>query len=46
MTTSQKLMHATRRGNAYPYQLTDLLAGPDSRFAEHDLDASGAALLR
>ncbi len=38
----QKLMRATRRGNAYPYQLTDLLAGPDGRFAEHDLDASGA----
>jgi acetyl/propionyl-CoA carboxylase alpha subunit/acetyl-CoA carboxylase carboxyltransferase component len=38
----QKLLRATRRGDAYPYQLTDLLAGPDGRFTEHDLDASGA----
>ena len=26
----------------YPYELTDLLAGQDGRFEEHDLDASGA----
>ncbi len=38
----QKVLRATRRGNAYPYQLTDLLAGPDGRFTEHDLDDSGA----
>ena len=38
----QKLLRATRRGDAYPYQLTDLLAGPDGRFTEHDFDASGA----
>jgi acetyl/propionyl-CoA carboxylase alpha subunit/acetyl-CoA carboxylase carboxyltransferase component len=38
----QKVLRATRRGNVYPYQLTDLLAGPDGRFTEHDLDPSGA----
>ena len=38
----QKVLRATRRGNVYPYQLTGLLAGPDGRFTEHDLDASGA----
>jgi acetyl/propionyl-CoA carboxylase alpha subunit/acetyl-CoA carboxylase carboxyltransferase component len=38
----QKVLRATRRGNAYPYQLTGLLAGPDGRFTEHDLDDSGA----
>jgi acetyl/propionyl-CoA carboxylase alpha subunit/acetyl-CoA carboxylase carboxyltransferase component len=37
----QKVLRATRRGSAYPYQLTDLLAGPDGRFTEHDLDDSG-----
>ncbi len=36
----QKVLQATRRGNAYPYQLTDLLAGPDGRFTEYDLDNS------
>ena len=38
----QKVLRATRRGNAYPYQLTGLLAGPDGQFAEYDLDGSGA----
>jgi acetyl/propionyl-CoA carboxylase alpha subunit/acetyl-CoA carboxylase carboxyltransferase component len=38
----QKVLRATRRGNAYPYQLTGLLAGPDGRFTEHDLDDSRA----
>jgi acetyl/propionyl-CoA carboxylase alpha subunit/acetyl-CoA carboxylase carboxyltransferase component len=38
----QKVQRATRRGNIYPYQLTDLLAGPGGRFTEHDLDDSGA----
>jgi acetyl/propionyl-CoA carboxylase alpha subunit/acetyl-CoA carboxylase carboxyltransferase component len=38
----QKVLRATRRGNAYPYQLTDVLAGPDGRFTEHDLDDTGA----
>jgi acetyl-CoA carboxylase carboxyltransferase component/biotin carboxyl carrier protein len=38
----QKVLRATRRGNAYPYQLTDLLAGPGGRFTEYDLGDSGA----
>ncbi|MGH3295558.1 MAG: carboxyl transferase domain-containing protein, partial [Trebonia sp.] len=38
----QKVQRAARRGNVYPYELTDLLAGPDGRFVEHDLDADGA----
>src|SRR6202000_3218775 len=38
----QKALRAARRGNVYPYELTDLLAGPDGRFEEHDLDSAGA----
>ena len=38
----QKVLRAARRGTVYPYELTDLLAGQDGRFEEHDLDASGA----
>ncbi|MFD0688094.1 ATP-binding protein [Actinomadura fibrosa] len=38
----QKVLRAARRGNVYPYELTDMLAGPDGRFAEHDLDDTGA----
>ncbi|MEU5266636.1 biotin carboxylase N-terminal domain-containing protein [Amycolatopsis sp. NPDC021455] len=37
-----KVLRAARRGNVYPYELTDLLAGPEGTFAEHDLDDSGA----
>jgi acetyl/propionyl-CoA carboxylase alpha subunit/acetyl-CoA carboxylase carboxyltransferase component len=37
----QKVLRAARRGNVYPYELTDLLAGPDGTFTEHDLDADG-----
>ncbi|MEV3981513.1 carboxyl transferase domain-containing protein [Nonomuraea sp. NPDC049758] len=37
----QKVLRAARRGNAYPYELTGLLAGPQGRFVEHDLDADG-----
>ncbi|WP_103353551.1 biotin carboxylase N-terminal domain-containing protein [Amycolatopsis sp. CA-128772] len=37
-----KVLRAARRGNVYPYELTDLLAGPDGTFSEHDLDSSGA----
>ena len=37
----QKVLRAARRGNVYPYELTDLLAGPDGGFTEHDLDESG-----
>ena len=38
----QKVQRAARRGTVYPYELTSLMAGPDGRFTEHDLDASGA----
>jgi acetyl/propionyl-CoA carboxylase alpha subunit/acetyl-CoA carboxylase carboxyltransferase component len=38
----QKVLHAARRGNVYPYELTGLLAGADGRFAEHDLNEDGA----
>jgi acetyl/propionyl-CoA carboxylase alpha subunit/acetyl-CoA carboxylase carboxyltransferase component len=38
----QKVLRAARRGNVYPYELTSLLAGPDGRFTEHDLDETGA----
>ena len=38
----QKVLRAARRGNVYPYELTDLLAGPDGTFTEHDLDEAGA----
>jgi len=38
----QKVLSATRRGNSYPYQLADLLAGPGGQFTEHDLGDSGA----
>ncbi|MBP2325022.1 acetyl/propionyl-CoA carboxylase alpha subunit/acetyl-CoA carboxylase carboxyltransferase component [Kibdelosporangium banguiense] len=33
----QKVLRAARRGNVYPYELTDLLAGPSGSFVEHDL---------
>ncbi|SEF20729.1 Acetyl/propionyl-CoA carboxylase, alpha subunit [Amycolatopsis pretoriensis] len=38
-----KVLRAARRGNVYPYELTDLLAGPAGTFAEHDLE--GGALV-
>ncbi|MDG6101756.1 ATP-grasp domain-containing protein [Dactylosporangium aurantiacum] len=37
----QKVLRAARRGNVYPYELTDLLAGADGSFVEHDLDEQG-----
>ncbi|MCK2239084.1 MULTISPECIES: biotin carboxylase N-terminal domain-containing protein [unclassified Crossiella] len=37
----QKVLRAARRGNTYPYELTDLLAGPTGAFVEHDLDEQG-----
>jgi acetyl/propionyl-CoA carboxylase alpha subunit/acetyl-CoA carboxylase carboxyltransferase component len=37
----QKVQRAARRGNMYPYELTGLMAGPDGRFEEHDLDGAG-----
>ncbi|WP_410564872.1 biotin carboxylase N-terminal domain-containing protein [Amycolatopsis sp. cmx-4-61] len=36
-----KVLRAARRGNVYPYELTDLLAGAEGTFTEHDLDSSG-----
>ena len=30
-----------RRGNVYPYELTELVAGPKGNFVEHDLDEHG-----
>jgi len=41
---AQKVVRATRRGNAYPYQLTDVLAGPGGQFTEHELN-DGRALV-
>ncbi|WP_188189720.1 ATP-binding protein [Nonomuraea sp. SYSU D8015] len=38
----QKVLRAARRGNVYPYELTGMLAGPEGRFVEHDLDEHGA----
>ncbi len=38
----QKVLRAARRGHVYPYELTDVLAGADGGFVEHDLDESGA----
>ncbi|WHT22795.1 biotin carboxylase N-terminal domain-containing protein [Crossiella sp. CA-258035] len=37
----QKVLRAARRGNVYPYELTDLLAGNQGVFTEHDLDERG-----
>ena len=42
----QKVLRAARRGTVYPYELTSLLAGPDGRFAEYDLDGSRARWCR
>lgn len=39
----QKVLRAARRGNVYPYELTELLAGPEGRFVEHDLPESADA---
>ncbi|QVQ52811.1 ATP-grasp domain-containing protein [Spiractinospora alimapuensis] len=37
----QKVLRAARRGNVYPYELTDLLAGTGGQFTEYDLDDQG-----
>src|SRR5207248_2338909 len=34
----QKVLRAARRGNVYPYELTDMLAGAEGSFVEHDLE--------
>ncbi|MFJ9779927.1 biotin carboxylase N-terminal domain-containing protein [Amycolatopsis sp. NPDC101161] len=36
-----KVLRAARRGNVYPYELTELLAGAEGTFTEHDLDSAG-----
>jgi acetyl/propionyl-CoA carboxylase alpha subunit/acetyl-CoA carboxylase carboxyltransferase component len=38
----QKVQRAARRGNIYPYELADLMAGEAGTFAEYDLDGLGA----
>ncbi len=38
----QKVLLARRRGTVYPYELTDMLAGPGGSFTEYDLDDQGA----
>ncbi|MFC4003566.1 carboxyl transferase domain-containing protein [Prauserella oleivorans] len=37
----QKVLRARRRGTVYPYELTDMLAGPGGTFVEYDLDDTG-----
>jgi acetyl/propionyl-CoA carboxylase alpha subunit/acetyl-CoA carboxylase carboxyltransferase component len=37
----QKVLRASSRGTVYPYELTDVLAGNDGTFVEHDLDENG-----
>ncbi|MFE1168042.1 biotin carboxylase N-terminal domain-containing protein [Nocardiopsis sp. NPDC058789] len=37
----QKVLRAARRGTVYPYELTDMLTGPEGAFVEHDLDENG-----
>ena len=38
----QKVLRAKRRGTAYPYELTTMLAGATGSFTEYDLDNDGA----
>ncbi|TVT26549.1 ATP-grasp domain-containing protein, partial [Amycolatopsis rhizosphaerae] len=38
----QKVLSARRRDTVYPYELTEMLAGPHGSFVEHDLDDTGA----
>ncbi|GAA2637647.1 biotin carboxylase N-terminal domain-containing protein [Dactylosporangium fulvum] len=37
----QKVLSARRRGTTYPYELTEMLAGPLGSFTEYDLDDTG-----
>jgi len=37
-----KVLRARRRGLVYPYELVDVLTGPDGTLVEHDLDDTGA----
>ncbi|GAA3870235.1 biotin carboxylase N-terminal domain-containing protein [Saccharothrix violaceirubra] len=36
----QKVLRARRRGTVYPYELTDMIAGPGGSFTEYDLTDS------
>ena len=38
----QKVLSASRRGTVYPYELVDMLAGPDGSFVEYDFDEAKA----
>ncbi|MEV8517928.1 carboxyl transferase domain-containing protein [Dactylosporangium sp. NPDC051484] len=38
----QKVLSARRRGTTYPYELTEMLTGPNGTFVEHDLNDVGA----
>ena len=38
---AQKVLRARRRGTVYPYELQSMVAGPNGRVAEHDLDDAG-----
>jgi acetyl/propionyl-CoA carboxylase alpha subunit/acetyl-CoA carboxylase carboxyltransferase component len=38
---AQKVLRARRRGTVYPYELHDMVAGPNGQFVEHDLDDAG-----
>ncbi|MQA11695.1 MAG: ATP-grasp domain-containing protein [Pseudonocardiaceae bacterium] len=39
----QKVLRARRRGTVYPYELTDMIAGPGGSFDEYDLDDTADA---
>ncbi|MDP3890433.1 carboxyl transferase domain-containing protein, partial [Nocardioides sp.] len=39
---SAKVLRSHRRGLVYPYELADVLTGPDGSLVEHDLDDTGA----
>jgi acetyl/propionyl-CoA carboxylase alpha subunit/acetyl-CoA carboxylase carboxyltransferase component len=36
----EKVLRARRRGTVYPYELVDMIAGPEGSFTEYDLDDS------
>ncbi len=38
---ASKVVRSRRRGLVYPYELTDVLTGPDGTLVEHDLDDTG-----
>ncbi len=38
---AQKVVRARRRGTVYPYEIFGIVAGPNGRVVEHDLDDTG-----